>query len=86
MTIFLIKKLILNNFFLQKKEKNALIKPPITLTHTQRNLQREKIKQFFESDFIELKEKCENIKQRTKNILIKYIKLSESLQNIIDTK
>ena len=58
-----------------------LIRQNIPLTHTQKNLQREKIKQFFESDFFEFKEKCEELKKRTKNILNNYIDLSESLYN-----
>ena len=74
-------KPIRNNFFSYKKDKNIMIKQNIPLTHTQKNLQREKIKQFFESDFFEFKEKCENLKKRTKNILNKYLKLNESLYN-----
>ena len=72
-------KPIRNNFFPYKKDKNILIKQNIPLTHTQKNLQREKIKQFFESDFFEFKEKCEDLKKRTKNILNKYLQLNESL-------
>ncbi len=72
-------KPIKNNFFSYQKDKNALIRQNIPLIHTQKNLQREKIKQFFESDFFEFKEKCEKLKKRTKNILNKYIELSESL-------
>ena len=56
------------------------------MTHTQKNLERDKIKQFFESDFNEFKEKCEEMKIRTRNILTNYIKLSESLQNLINNK
>ena len=72
-------KPIKNNFFSYRKDKNAFIRQNIPLIHTQKNLQREKIKQFFESDFFEFKEKCEKLQKRTKNILNKYIKLSESL-------
>ena len=74
-------KPIKNNFFPYKKNKEVLIRQNIPLTHTQKNLQREKIKQFFESDFFEFKEKCEELKKRTKNILNNYIDLSESLYN-----
>ena len=70
-----------NNFFLYKNDKNNSAKHNIPLIHTQKNLQREKIKQFFENDFFEFKEKCEKLKKRTKNILNKYIELNESLQN-----
>ena len=72
-------KPIKNNFFSYRKDKNAFIRQNIPLIHTQKNLQREKIKQFFESDFFEFKEKCEKLQKRTKNILNKYIELSESL-------
>ena len=76
-----------NNFFSPKKNKNNLInKQSLPLTHTQKNLERDKIKQFFESDFNEFKEKCEEMKIRTRNILTNYIKLSESLQNLINNK
>ena len=74
-------KPIKNNFFSYKKDKDNFIRQSVPLTHTQKNLQREKIKQFFENDFFEFKEKCEDLKKRTKNILDKYIELSESLQN-----
>lgn len=74
-------KPIKNNFFSYKKDKDTFIRQSAPLTHTQKNLQREKIKQFFENDFFEFKEKCEDLKKRTKNILDKYIELSESLQN-----
>ena len=74
-------KSIKNNFFTYKKDKDTLIRQNIPLTHTQKNLQREKIKQFFEDDFFDFKEKCEELKKRTKNILNKYIELSESLYN-----
>jgi hypothetical protein len=57
------------------------VKQNIPLTHTQKNLQREKIKQFFESDFFEFKEKCEALKKRTRKLLNKYLELNESLQN-----
>ena len=70
-----------NNFFLYKNDKNNSAKHNIPLIHTQKNLQREKIKQFFENDFFEFKEKCEKLKKRTKKILNKYIELNESLQN-----
>ena len=70
-----------NNFFSYKNDKNNSAKHNIPLIHTQKNLQREKIKQFFENDFFEFKEKCEKLKKRTKNILNKYIELNESLQN-----
>ena len=79
-------KPIKNNFFSSKNEKDILIKQSIPLTHAHKNVQRDKIKQFFENEFYEFKEKCEEMKKRTKNILIKYIKLSESLQEIIDNK
>ena len=74
-------KPIKNNFFSYKNDKNNSAKHNIPLIHTQKNLQREKIKQFFENDFFEFKEKCEKLKKRTKNILNKYIELNESLQN-----
>ena len=74
-------KPIKNNFFSFKKEKETIIRQSIPLTHTQKNLQREKIKQFFEDDFFEFKEKCEELKKRTKNILNKYIDLSKTLYN-----
>ena len=74
-------KPIKNNFFSYKNDKNNSAKHNIRLIHTQKNLQREKIKQFFENDFFEFKEKCEKLKKRTKNILNKYIELNESLQN-----
>ena len=74
-------KPITNNFFSYKKEKNVLGKQNNLLTHTQKNLQREKIKQFFEDDFFEFKEKCEELKRRTKNILDKYIQLSDHILN-----
>ena len=74
-------KTIKNNFFSYKKDKEALIRQSIPLIHTQKNLQREKIKQFFENDFFEFKEKCEELKKRTKNILNKYVNLTEYLYN-----
>ena len=74
-------KSIKNNFFSYKKDKETLIRQNIPLTHTQKNLEREKIKQFFEDDFFEFKDKCEELKKRTKNVLNKYIELSESLYN-----
>ena len=74
-------KPIKNNFFPYKKNKEVLIRQNLPLTHTQKNLQREKIKHYFEDDFFEFKEKCEELKKRTKNILNKYIDLSQSLYN-----
>ena len=74
-------KPIRNNFFSYKKDKNLIVKQNIPLTHTQKNLQREKIKQFFESDFLEFKEKCEDLKKRTRKLLNKYMELNESLHN-----
>ena len=74
-------KSIKNIFFSYKKDKETLIRQNIPLTHTQKNLEREKIKQFFEDDFFEFKDKCEELKKRTKNVLNKYIELSESLYN-----
>ena len=74
-------KPIKNNFFSYKKDKNNLVRENIPLTHTQRNLQREKIKQFFENDFFEFKDKCEELKKRTKNILNKYIELGQISHN-----
>ena len=74
-------KPIKNNFFSFKKDKDTFIRQNVPLIHTQKNLQREKIKQFFENDFFEFKDKCEDLKKRTKNILDKYIELCESLQS-----